>query len=67
MLTVVFSFTTTLQSKLNNYIILLTVGAMIVFIAISGKVYKDKHLAVLENVFLYQFNIFMLNDYSICR
>ena len=48
MLTVVFSFTTTLQSKLNNYIILLTVGAMIVFIAISGKVYKDKHLALLE-------------------
>ena len=48
MLTVVFSFTTTLQSKLNNYIILLTVGAMIVFIAVSGRVYKDKHLTVLE-------------------
>ena len=32
MLTVVFSFTPTLQSRLiNNYIILLTVGAMIVF------------------------------------
>ena len=48
MLTVVFSFTTTLQSQLNNYIILLTVGAMIVFIAVSGRVYKDKCLAVLE-------------------
>ena len=49
MLTVVFSFTTTLQSKLNNYIILLTVGAMIVFIAVSGgRVYKDKRLTVLE-------------------
>ena len=48
MLTVVFSFTTTLQSKLNNYIIQVTVGAMIVFIAISGRVYKDKCLTVLE-------------------
>ena len=48
MLTVVFSFTTTLQSQLNNYIILLTVGAMIVFIAVSGRVYKDKRLAVLD-------------------
>ena len=48
MLTVVFSFTTTLQSKLNNYIILLTVVAMIVFIAVSGRVYKDKRLTVLE-------------------
>ena len=48
MLTVVFSFTTTLQSQLNNYIILLTVVAMIVFIAVSGRVYKDKRLAVLE-------------------
>ena len=58
MLTVVFSFTTTLQSKLNNYIILLTVVAMIVFIAISGKVYKDKHLAVLE-IFSYINLIFL--------
>ena len=48
MLTVVFSFTTTLQSKLNNYIILLTVGAMIVFTNIGGRVYKDKRLTVLE-------------------
>ena len=48
MLTVVFSFTTTLQSTLNNYIILLTVGAMIVFIAVSGRVYKDKCLTALE-------------------
>ena len=48
MLTVVFSFTTTLQSKLNNYIILLTVVAIIVFIGVSGRVYKDKCLTVLE-------------------
>ena len=48
MLTVVFSFTTTLQSKLNNYIIQLIVGAMIVFIAVSGRVYKDKRLTLLE-------------------
>ena len=48
MLTVVFSFTTTLQSKLNNYIIQVTVGVMIVFIAVSGRVYKDKRLTVLE-------------------
>ena len=48
MLTVVFSFTTILQSKLNNYIILLIVGAMIVFIAVSGRVYKDKRLTLLE-------------------
>ena len=45
-LTVVFSFTTTLQSKLNNYIILLTVGAMI----LGGRVYKDKRLTILESV-----------------
>ena len=48
MLTVVFSFTTTLQSKLNNYIILLIVIVMIVFIAVSGRVYKDKRLTLLE-------------------
>ena len=42
-LTVVFSFTTTLQSKLNNYIILL-----ILLIVSSGRVYKDKRLTVLE-------------------
>ena len=48
MITVVFSFTTTLQSKLNNYIILLIVIVMIVFIAVSGRVYKDKRLTVLE-------------------
>ena len=47
MLTVVFSFTTTLQSKLNNYIMLLIVNAMIILIA-SGRVYKDKRLTVLE-------------------
>ena len=48
MLTVVFWFTTTLQSKLNNYIILLIVNVMIIFITVSGRVYKDKHLTVLE-------------------
>ena len=47
-LTVVFSFTTTPQSKLNNYIILLTVGAIIVMI-LGGRVYKDKRLTVLES------------------
>ena len=47
MLTVVFSFTTTLQSKLNNYIMQLIVTVMIVLIA-SGRVYKDKHLTLLE-------------------
>ena len=45
-LTVVFSFTTTLQSKLNNYIILLTIVAMI----LGGRAYKDKRLTVLESV-----------------
>ena len=44
-LTVVFSFTTTLQSKLNNYIIILTVGGMTLF-----RVYKDKRLNVLESL-----------------
>ena len=44
-LTVVFSFTTTLQSKLNNYIIILTVSAMSMF-----RVYKDKRLNVLESL-----------------
>ena len=47
MLTVVFSFTTTLQSKLNNYIILLIAIAMILLL-LSGRVYKDKCLTVLE-------------------
>ena len=46
-LTVVFAFTTTLQSKLNNYIILLMVGAMSYFITFV-KVYKAKHLIILE-------------------
>ena len=45
-LTVVFSYTTILQSKLNNYIIAVTVGAM--FIVASERAYKDKRLTVLE-------------------
>ena len=48
MLTVVFSYTTILQSKLNNYIIVATVGAMVVFFIVGGKVYRDKRLTVLE-------------------
>ena len=47
LLTVVFSFTTILQSKLNNYIILLTVGAIIIF-AVGGRVYNDRYLTALE-------------------
>ena len=47
-LTVVFSFTTT-QSKLNNYIILLTVVAMSMFV-VGTRTYKDKRLTVLETV-----------------
>ena len=43
-LTVVFSFTTALQSRLNNYIILITVSPIIVF----GRVYRDRRLTVLE-------------------
>ena len=59
-LTVVFSFTPTLQSRLiNNYIILLTVGAMIVFTNIGGKFYKDKRLTILE-IFSY------VNIISLC-
>ena len=46
-LTVVFSFTTILQSKLNNFIILLAVGTMVVFI-VGGRVYKDRCLTVVE-------------------
>ena len=46
-LTVVFSFTTTLQSKLNNYIIVVTVGAMSMF-AVGTRAYKDKRITVLE-------------------
>ena len=46
-LTVVFSFTTILQSKLNNYIMLLTVGAMII-LAVGGRVYNDRYLTALE-------------------
>ena len=49
MLTVVFSFTTTLQSKLNNYIVQLTVGVMSILV-VGGGVYKDSHLTVLETV-----------------
>ena len=53
MLTVVFSFTTTLQvqSKLNNYIIQLMVGAMVIFF-VGSRVYKDTRLTVLETVSL---------------
>ena len=46
-LTVVFSFTTTLQSQLNNYIIVITVGAMSTF-AVGTRAYKDKRITVLE-------------------
>ena len=49
LLTVVFSYTTTLQSKLNNYIIQLIVGAMSIVI-VGGQVYKDRRLTVLETV-----------------
>ena len=67
MLTVVFSFTTTLQYKLNNYIMLLIVIVMIVLIA-SGRVYKDKRLTLFtRNTFLSQYNMFMCNDCSIYR
>ena len=48
LLTVIFSFTTTLPN-LNNFIILVTVGAMSMF-AIGARVYKDKYLTVLETV-----------------
>ena len=51
MLTVVFSFTTTLQSKLNNYIILLAAGSMNIFAA-NRSVYTDKRLTALEIVSL---------------
>ena len=44
-LTVVFSYTTILQSKLNNYIIAVTVGAMFI---VGERAYKDKRLTVLE-------------------
>ena len=46
-LTVVFSYTTTVQSKLNNYIIVVIVGAMVSMI-IGGRVYKNRYLTVLE-------------------
>ena len=46
-LTVMFSFTTTSQSKLNNYIIQVIVGAMIVF-SVGARTYKDKRLTALE-------------------
>ena len=49
MLTVVFSYTTTLQSKLNNYIIVVAVIAMLIFI-VSGRFYKDKHLTIVETL-----------------
>ena len=57
-LTVVFSFTTPLQSKLNNYIIILTVGGMSMF-----RVYKDKRLNILESLSL--FNVICLSVITI--
>ena len=50
-LTVVFSFTTTLQPKLNNYIILVVAVAILVFVTSAG-VYRDKRLTVLETASL---------------
>ena len=47
-LTVVFSYTTILQSKLNNYIIVVTVGTMMSMFIVGGRAYKDKRLTVLE-------------------
>ena len=46
-LTVVFSFTTTLQSELNNYIIVVTAGAMGMFLGTS-RAYKNNFLTALE-------------------
>ena len=46
-LVVIFLFTTTLQSKLNNYIILVVIGSMIIFI-VGAKVYKNNYLTILE-------------------
>ena len=45
LLTLVFSFTTTLQFKLNNYIIFLLTVAMNMF-----RVYKNKYFTILEKV-----------------
>ena len=50
-LTVVFSFTTTLQSELNNYIIQIVVVVMIVF-GVGNRNYKHKHITVLETISL---------------
>ena len=46
-LTVVFSFTTTLQSKLNSYIIVVTIVATSI-IFVGTRAYKDKCLTALE-------------------
>ena len=49
-LTVVFSYTTTLQSKLNNYVILLTVIGTSIFTVRGTGIYKDKRLTALETL-----------------
>ena len=66
-LTVMFSFTTTLQSKLNNYIIVVTVGAMSMFV--GTRAYKDKHFTVLEtfsflNLICLSFTTILFTDES---
>ena len=48
-LTVIFSFTTTLQFQLNNYIIIITVTSIMLCI-VGGRVYKDKYLTMLETL-----------------
>ena len=47
-LTVAFSFTTIVQSKLNNYIIQLIVIGMMTILIVGERVYKEKCLTILE-------------------
>ena len=52
LLTVAFSFTTVLKSQLlNNYIIIVIVGAMCMF-TVGGRIYKDKRFTALETLSL---------------
>ena len=46
-LTVTFSYTTSLQPKLNNYILVLIIIFMVICV---GRVYKDNRLAILETL-----------------
>ena len=62
--TIIFSFTSAFQSKLNNYIIVFSIFILSV---LSSKVYKDVRISIIEvlslvNLLIFSFLVILFND-----